>query len=124
MALIAEKGYDAVTVQDITERANLGRTTFYTHYRSKEDLLLSCHQDLGAISAAFVSADLLSSEPLPRLATFLEELRQNRKMYYFITQSSSAAEIRLVCADYAAKKRARYLSMFWRTPLPGRRLRW
>jgi AcrR family transcriptional regulator len=30
--LILEKGYDAVTVQDITERANLGRATFYLHY--------------------------------------------------------------------------------------------
>ena len=40
MELIDEKGYDAVTIQDITERANLGRTTFYLHYQSKEDLFL------------------------------------------------------------------------------------
>jgi AcrR family transcriptional regulator len=38
--LVAEKGYDAVTVEDITSRANLGRTTFYLHYQDKEDLLL------------------------------------------------------------------------------------
>jgi AcrR family transcriptional regulator len=93
ITLIAEKGYDAVTVQDITERANLGRTTFYTHYRSKEDLFLSCHEYLGTLSAVFVSEDLLSSEPLPRLVAFLETLRQNRRMYYFITQSSNAGEI-------------------------------
>lgn len=40
MQLILEKGYDAVTIEDITERAELGRTTFYLHYRDKEDLLL------------------------------------------------------------------------------------
>jgi len=40
MALILEKGYDAVTIEDITERADLGRTTFYLHYRDKEELLL------------------------------------------------------------------------------------
>ncbi len=39
-ALILEKGYDAVTIEDITERADLGRTTFYLHYRDKEELLL------------------------------------------------------------------------------------
>lgn len=39
-ALILEKGYDAVKVEDITERADLGRTTFYLHYRDKEELLL------------------------------------------------------------------------------------
>lgn len=38
--LIKEKGYEAVTVENITERANIGRTTFYQHYRDKEDLYL------------------------------------------------------------------------------------
>lgn len=41
ISLILEKGYDAVTVQEITERANLGRATFYIHYNNKEELLLS-----------------------------------------------------------------------------------
>jgi AcrR family transcriptional regulator len=39
-ALILEQGYDAVTIEDITERADLGRTTFYLHYRDKEQLFL------------------------------------------------------------------------------------
>ncbi len=39
-ALILEKGYDAVKIEDITERADLGRTTFYLHYHDKEELLL------------------------------------------------------------------------------------
>ena len=40
LSLILEKGYDAVTIEEITERADLGRTTFYLHYRDKEELLL------------------------------------------------------------------------------------
>ncbi len=40
IALVAEKGYDAVTVEEITERADVGRTTFYLHYQDKDDLLL------------------------------------------------------------------------------------
>jgi AcrR family transcriptional regulator len=45
MELILEKGYDAITVQEITDRANLGRATFYLHYNDKEDLLFSTLQD-------------------------------------------------------------------------------
>lgn len=44
--LIEEKGYDQVTVEEITDRANLGRATFYLHYRDKEDLLLEDVIDL------------------------------------------------------------------------------
>jgi AcrR family transcriptional regulator len=38
--LILEKGYDAVTIQDLLDRADVGRTTFYAHYRDKDDLLV------------------------------------------------------------------------------------
>jgi hypothetical protein len=39
--LIAEKGYEEVTIQDIIDKANVGRSTFYAHYESKEQLLLN-----------------------------------------------------------------------------------
>jgi AcrR family transcriptional regulator len=39
--LLREKRYDHVTVQDILDRANIGRATFYEHYFDKEDLLTS-----------------------------------------------------------------------------------
>ena len=38
-ALILDEGYDGVSIQDITEKANLGRATFYLHYKDKDDLL-------------------------------------------------------------------------------------
>ena len=37
--LVAEQGYDAVRVEDILERADIARTTFYAHFRDKRDLL-------------------------------------------------------------------------------------
>ena len=41
LSLIEEKGFEALTVQQIIDRANVGRATFYAHFDSKEDLLVS-----------------------------------------------------------------------------------
>jgi AcrR family transcriptional regulator len=41
--LFDEHGYEQTTVDDITERAGLGRTTFFRHYRSKEDVIFPDH---------------------------------------------------------------------------------
>lgn len=44
--LMVEKGYESVTVQDIIDRANVGRSTFYAHYADKRQLLLSGLREL------------------------------------------------------------------------------
>ncbi|NQE93366.1 TetR/AcrR family transcriptional regulator [Nocardia terpenica] len=42
IALVIEKGYHAVTVGEIIERADVSRSTFYTHYTDKQAVLLAC----------------------------------------------------------------------------------
>jgi AcrR family transcriptional regulator len=39
VALVAERGYDGFSVQDLLDEADVGRTTFYAHFKAKEDLL-------------------------------------------------------------------------------------
>lgn len=41
LSLILEKKYERITVQQILDRADVGRSTFYLHYRDKDDLLVS-----------------------------------------------------------------------------------
>jgi AcrR family transcriptional regulator len=45
VSLIEEKGFDAITIQDIADRAGLNRATFYLHYRDKQELLVKSLRD-------------------------------------------------------------------------------
>jgi AcrR family transcriptional regulator len=44
--LVTEKGYEAISIQEITDRANMARTTFYLHYADKDELLFSSVRDM------------------------------------------------------------------------------
>ncbi|WP_213451705.1 TetR/AcrR family transcriptional regulator [Rhizomonospora bruguierae] len=46
IALVLERGYEKITVQDILDRADVGRSTFYAHFRDKESLLLASFDDV------------------------------------------------------------------------------
>lgn len=80
--LINEQGYDAITIQDVVDRANVGRTTFYLHYSSKDELFMSCHQ---AVFSEFhfgshyhhplSREELLSPEPPPEMIAAYRHLK-------------------------------------------------
>ena len=44
--LILERGYESVTVQDVIDRADVGRSTFYAHFLDRDDLLMAILADL------------------------------------------------------------------------------
>ena len=62
--LVAEKGFDAVTVKDITDHAMISRNTFYLHYEDKFDLLNKISNELMRKVYLRVSKDLLKIKNL------------------------------------------------------------
>jgi AcrR family transcriptional regulator len=45
-SLIREKAYDSISVKEILDRANVGRSTFYMHFGDKDELLASVIRDM------------------------------------------------------------------------------
>src|SRR5215510_12797474 len=68
-ALIHEKPYEDIVVKEILHRANVGRSTFYTHFRDKDDLLLSSIQDI-LRSARVADAVRVSPSPYEKIVWF------------------------------------------------------
>lgn len=95
IALIRERGYDPITVQDIVDRANVGRTTFYLHYTSKDDLFLHCHDAiLGQFQLsphAHLSQEaLLTPEPPEGMTMAFQHLVEARALLAPILQGKDS----------------------------------
>lgn len=109
--LIGERGYDAITIQDIVDRANLGRTTFYQHFSSKDDLFMSCHE---AIVSEFQFGpfhphplsreDLLSAEAPPTMALAYQHLEEARTRLASIFQGRDGPQILRQIRDRSARE--------------------
>jgi AcrR family transcriptional regulator len=108
MALIHEAGYDAITIKDIVDRAQVGRTTFYLHFRSKDDLFLSCHE---AIVSQFhrephpagTREDLLAAEASPGMIAAYEHLADARPLLLPILRGKDGLAILRLMRERAAQ---------------------
>lgn len=69
--LFAERGYEDTTVIDIAQRAGLGKTTFFRHFRDKRDVLFG-EETMSALLADAIAAAPPATRPLDAVARALD----------------------------------------------------
>ncbi len=79
--LLLSEGYEYVTVERVAERANIGRSTFYTHYTGKEDILKQSITRPSSHLANIVGRDVAPDTLLPILEHFREQRTRNRVFF-------------------------------------------
>lgn len=89
MSLVIETPYDTITVQQILDRANVGRSTFYTHFQDKDELLMWGTQHLReTLSTAQQTAAAAPEELLQFSRAMFEHAHAYRKVYRALVTSS------------------------------------
>lgn len=108
LTLMLRKGYEALSVQDIINEADIGRSTFYAHYTGKEDLLRSGFQMLReelkeAQSMVRVGAEASHDDPLGFSTAMFEHAARYADHYRTMIGGRGGAvtenEIRLILSE-------------------------
>ncbi len=108
LTLMLRKGYEALSVQDIIDEADVGRSTFYAHYTGKEDLLRSGFQMLReelkeAQSAVRAGTEASHDDPLGFSTAMFEHAARYADHYRTMIGGRGGAvtenEIRLILSE-------------------------
>ncbi|RMG97436.1 MAG: TetR/AcrR family transcriptional regulator [Chloroflexi bacterium] len=87
MALLLEKEYEAITVTEIADQANVGRATFYLHYRDKDDLLASnieaLFEEVAGRIRPLLKQSILARDTIQGRILF-EEAARNKDLYLLV----------------------------------------
>ena len=103
LALMAERHFDSITVQEVLDRAGVSRSTFYSHYTDKQDLFLSDVEEF----FQHVSTLLVRSKaPARRIAPVRElftHVADVPELHAALVASGKAADVRELGVEYLAR---------------------
>jgi AcrR family transcriptional regulator len=101
MTQILEKQYESITVQEILDRADVGRSTFYMHFQDKDELLASGFQHLKSLlQSAQAASGALPGKSYERIIGFSRAMfehaneHEHRQVFRAVLGSSAEAVVR------------------------------
>ena len=80
--LMTERGWDETNIRDLCERANVGRSTFYQHFQSKEELLVGSFDDLRIWLTSHAVEYGNRSSPMPFVRGLIEHVQEQRALFH------------------------------------------
>lgn len=121
VALLHEKHFEEITVQDVLDRAGVGRSTFYAHYRDKQDLFLSDVEDfLEWVSTALNRQNAAPKRLLP-VREFFEHIRQMREFHAALSKSGKLDDVLALARGFFARSIEERLTLARLQMTPERR---
>ncbi len=84
--LMVEKRYSGITIQNIVDRAGVGRSTFYSHYRDKDDLLVKGFEPALQAFSALVTVDAAGNLQIMPVTKYFEHAKEQQHVYKALTR--------------------------------------
>jgi len=101
--LLVEKPFDDITVHDVLERAGVSRSTFYTHYRDKNDLFLSDAEEFFEALATALSRFGDKSERVAPVQELFAHIAEVRPFYNALVESGRLHDIMELGQEHFAR---------------------
>jgi len=121
--LIQEKPIDDVTVQEVLDRSSVGRSTFYLHFRDKNDLLLSQLEKFLETMSASLSVRREVSHRVAPVAELFAHVGNQQRLYRALADSGHLNDFFDLAQGYFARGIEQRLTEYKRLPkLPQREL--
>jgi AcrR family transcriptional regulator len=103
VALIHEKPIENVTVQDVLDRASVGRSTFYLHFRDKNDLLLSQLETFLELMSTVLSVRKEASHRVVPVAEMFAHIENQRELYRILRDAGRLNDFFELAQGYFAR---------------------
>jgi AcrR family transcriptional regulator len=113
--MVAEE-FDAITVQRVIDKAKVGRTTFYAHFRNTDDLLLSDAERFFTLLVEYFEKPGVAGSRVAPVAELLQHMRDVRSFQRALDRSGRRDVLFDLIADHLAKLIARRIALL--TPDP------